>query len=152
LGWLPIKTRERLPFKDWRFTTNFAYMEAKYKNDPRNSGLRLAWVPRKITNMELAYTPQIGLGGRVTFRYEDDMLYSDSRSGPWRAPSKAYLDTQLSYKINEKYKILFDAKNIIGKSYEGYAYGKDSYGDYLVNWLNPRAFYLTFVMNWDAKE
>ncbi|MDR1578308.1 MAG: TonB-dependent receptor [Deltaproteobacteria bacterium] len=160
------------PVKDWRFTANYAYMEAKYKNfvDGRTdwSGYRLPWTPRHILNMEVAYAPKLGLGGRVTFRHEADMMYADTpltytdgtpitqrgvQVRPWKAPEKNYLDVQLSYKFNEKYKVMFDVKNVIGKTYEGYAYGREwDTGDYVTNWLNPRAFYLTLVMNWDAKE
>jgi iron complex outermembrane receptor protein len=170
------------PFKDWRFSANYAYMEAKYKDLVERSlldslrsrdmsGYRLPWTPRHILNMEIAYAPKLGLGGRVTFRHEADMMYADSpltytdgtpilspggvQIRPWKAPDKNYLDIQLSYKFNEKYKILFDVKNVIGKSYEGYAYVNDrdkGTVDYLTNWVNPRAFYLTLVMNWDAKE
>jgi iron complex outermembrane receptor protein len=159
------------PAKNWRVTGNFAYMEAKYdkmmSGQQDMAGYRLPWVPRKITNLEVAYAPETGLGGRVTFRWEADMLYQDYpktltngqpnlsygvQQKPWKAPDKGSLDIQLSYIFNEKYKLIFDAKNIVGKAYEGYAYGMEwNTGDYLVNYTNPRAFYLTFQINTDAK-
>jgi iron complex outermembrane receptor protein len=160
------------PAKNWRITGNFAYMEAKY--DKHLIGLqdmanhRLAWVPRKITNIEISYAPELGLGGRLSLRHEADMLYQDYPrtltngqlnlsngvlQKPWKAPDKTFLDLQLSYTFNETIKLLLDAKNIIGNSYEGYAYGKNfSNGDYLVNYLNPRAFYLTLIINTDVKK
>ncbi|MDR1083402.1 MAG: TonB-dependent receptor [Deltaproteobacteria bacterium] len=163
---------QAVPYKDWRVTANYAYSEAEYDKFINGrmdmSDHRLPFVPRQITNLEVAYAPQTGLGGRINFRWEADMLYQDSplvyTDGtriplasadylPFRAPDKGSLDIQFSYKFNEKYKILFDAKNIVGKSYEGYAYGKQwDTGDYSVNYTNPRAFYVTFIMNWDAKE
>jgi outer membrane receptor protein involved in Fe transport len=163
---------QAVPAKDWRIMGNFAYMEAKYDKHESGGadfhGYRLPWVPRTITNLEVAYEPELGFGGRLTFRYEADMLYEDNprklkngnpnlssgvQKKPWKAPDKGMLDIQLSYKFNDTFKLLFDAKNIVGKAYEGYAYGMEwNTGDYLVNYTNPRAFYLTLQMNWDPKK
>jgi iron complex outermembrane receptor protein len=164
---------QAVPTKDWSITANYAYMEAKYKEFMNGNinlaGYRLPFVPRQITNVEVAYGPETGFGGRLSFRWESGMLFRDTpltlangqpnttalgnQITPFKASDRGSLDFQLSYTFNEKYKVLFDAKNIIGKSYEGYAYGKSwDTGDYITNYTNPRAFYLTFMMNWDAKE
>jgi iron complex outermembrane receptor protein len=161
------------PRKDWRLTANYSYMEAKYDNffsgQQDLAGYRLPWTPRKIANFEIAYAPETGFGARVTLRWEADMLYQDAplklRNGqpnldangfqikPFRAPDKTFLDAQISYRFNENIRLLFDVKNIIGKAYEGYAYGKNwGTGDYMTNYSNPRAFYLSLQMNWDHKN
>jgi outer membrane receptor protein involved in Fe transport len=161
-----------VPVKDWTISANFAYIEAKYKKfiqgQQNLAGYRLPWTPRKIGNFEVAYAPETGLGGRISFRWESDALFQDAKltliNGqpnlqrgvqvrPFKAPDKYYLDLQLSYAFNENIKLIFDATNVIGKAYEGYAYGKEwDTGDYVTNFANPRAFYLTLKMNWDAKE
>jgi outer membrane receptor protein involved in Fe transport len=159
------------PLQDLSFSGHYAYMENKFDDFKIDgvdfSGYRLPFAPRQITNLEIAYAPKLGFGGRISYRWEKDMLYTDNprtkmdgtpyligggQAKPFKAPDKTFLDLQLNYTFNETYKLLFDVKNVIGKSYEGYAYGKDYVtGDYLVNYLDGRAFYLTFIANWDVK-
>jgi iron complex outermembrane receptor protein len=157
-----------MPARNFRIRGNYAYLDAKYINyrtaTVNYNDARLTFAPRHVANLELAYAHPSGFAGRLTYRLERDNIHAlapsrlvngDPNPNTYvlKAPDIDLIDLQLSYKFNDNYKLLFDVKNLTDKHYRGYAYGWEAAtGDFLTVWRNPRAFYLTFQMNWDAKE
>jgi iron complex outermembrane receptor protein len=156
------------PFDNFRVRGNYAYLDAKTVDritatlDYRGS--RMPFSPRHIANLEISYAHPKGIGGRASVRVEQNSLYSDG--APWlvsgapnpnysnfKAPNITLVDLQFYYKFNDNYRVTLDVKNLMDKHYQGYAYGYvAATGDYLTVYRNPRAYYLTLQMNWDAKK
>jgi outer membrane receptor protein involved in Fe transport len=157
---------EAIPNAEWRFRANYAYLDATYKKREASTasgvrvdyaGKRIPLAPKHIANFEAAYANPNGFGARVSLRFERDAwlvdYYAASPKKPWLAQNKTLVDLQLSYKINDNYKILFDVKNLLNKKYEGYVSSyQATTGDYYSTFRNPLAIYLTIQMNWDEKK
>ncbi|MDR1043925.1 MAG: TonB-dependent receptor [Candidatus Adiutrix sp.] len=157
------------PARDWTLKANYSYIDAKQKVNGTaavdNSGRRITAVPRHISNAELSYEPEEGLGGRVSFRWEADSLLRDPpptlRDGtpnlsggyqqtPYKAQDKGTLDMQLSYRFNANYKVVLDVLNVLDKEYYG-SQGAPAYGtgDFTYSIQPPRTFYVGLEMNWE---
>ncbi|MDR1921006.1 MAG: TonB-dependent receptor [Candidatus Adiutrix sp.] len=166
------------PWENWRLTGNYTYQDAKTTRGGSaavsTNGRRLTNIPRHISNLELAYAPTEGLGGRVSFRWEADALLrdpspvrrdgtpnytygptgaSDLVSAPYKAQDKGTLDMQLSYRFNENYRLVLDVLNVLDKEYYGSqgapAYNLAGIYDFTYSIQPPRTFYLGLEMNWD---
>jgi iron complex outermembrane receptor protein len=156
------------------FKANYAFTDAKYDkyfsgnaaNYSDYRGLRLANVPRQIANLELSYSPPIGFGGRLSWRYEGDSYLRNVPShnvlgvpiagatpARIKAQNKDVVDLQLNYKFNDNYRVVLDVINLFDKE----LYGSEGYPDPTRNGHNdftyslrpPRTFYLGLEMNWD---
>jgi outer membrane receptor protein involved in Fe transport len=154
-----------IPIKNWSLRANYTYQDAKYKvyisNGVDFKGHRLLNVPRHITNAEITYAPEEGLGGRLTYRWEADALVRDNpfvradgtanpSGGSFKRQDFGTLDLQLSYKISEKYKITLDIINVLDKHYMGSQGAPDmATGVYTVTWQPPLTAYLGLDINWD---
>jgi outer membrane receptor protein involved in Fe transport len=119
--------------------------------------------PRLTTNLELAYAPPQGFGGRSSFHWEAYNYVRDipavqangqpATTLPTRVKSQdlGSLDLQLSYRFNDTYKVVFDVTNVLDKKYLGNGAGSWAQGNYDFTFSPrpPRAFYLGLQMNWD---
>jgi iron complex outermembrane receptor protein len=152
------------PFEFFKISGNYTYQIAKYKSYRTNTdiydGMRMTGVPKTIVNLEAAYDPITGFGGRLRYRYEGENL---SRNLPafringlantlpvWAIPNKWYFDVQLNYRFNEKYKLFLDVTNVF--DHDNYQPGWQSANNsnvYTEAWGNPRQFYLGLDVNWE---
>jgi iron complex outermembrane receptor protein len=151
------------PIDYFKISGNYAYQIAKYKKNETNNdilnGLRMTGVPKHIFNLEAAYEPETGLGGRLNYRYEGDNL---SRNVPayrkngtpnynnsWASPDKWYFDMQINYRFNEKYKLYLDVTNVFDHdNYQPGAISTPGQINYSESWGNPRAVYLGLDIDW----
>jgi iron complex outermembrane receptor protein len=164
------------PVTDVRFRANYAYTDARIKygfNTRYNNeivstkGTRITEVPRHITNLELAYEPPDGFGGRINFRWEANAVLRDPpqktvngtrilSSGvpvsPFKRQDNGTLDVQLNYRFNDNYRIVVDVINVLDKKYYG-SQGSPSYvnGDFTYSYQPPLTVYVGLEMNWDKK-
>jgi outer membrane receptor protein involved in Fe transport len=157
------------PFQDWNIRANYAYTEAKYTDYKSGGydydGRRITAVPRQILNLEIAYAPEEGFGGRASLRWEADAMNADQPSikmdgtpnpnpfNTYKSQDKGTIDLQLNYRFNDSYKIVLDVLNVLDKDYYGYQ-GTPNYqysNDYTYSFRPPRTIYLGLEMNWDAK-
>lgn len=158
------------PYEFWSLSGHYTYQDAKYKNRVSGntaanamdySGLRLPFVPRHITNLELAYAPDEGLGGRASFRWEADSMYVDdpavringtantNHTIKKAAQDRGALDLQLNYKFNDEYKLTFDVLNVTDRRNLGHVSGLNATtGDYSYNIQPGRTFYVGMEINW----
>ncbi|MDR1111757.1 MAG: TonB-dependent receptor [Deltaproteobacteria bacterium] len=144
---------------------NYTYQIAKYRSSRTQNdildGYRMTGVPKTIVNLEVAYEPVTGLGGRLKYRFEGDNLArnlpefringTSNYNNQWVSPDKWYFDVQLNYRFNDKYKLFLDITNLF--DHDNYqpgaitsAAGQNSYSE---SWGNPRAFYLGMDINWE---
>jgi outer membrane receptor protein involved in Fe transport len=150
------------PFEFWTLTGNYTYQRAKYKSyaDANNilDGHRLTSVPTHITNLELAYAPEEGFGGRLNYRWEADSMGRDlptyNKTGgknlePFKLQDKGTVDFQLSYKFNEKYKVTLDVLNLMDKDFYGSQGAPSATGDFSYSIQPPRTVYLGLDVNWE---
>ena len=155
------------PWKDWTFSGNYTYQTAKYKSHANGtynlSGRRMTRVPRHITNLELAYAPEEGLGGRLSFNWNADALANDNppvkldgtlnTAPPMKTQDYGSLDLQLSYKFNEHYRLVMDATNLLNKDYTSsgaYSWVTNDpshpEGYYVTGWMKPLTVYFGLEM------
>ena len=154
------------PWEFWTLSANHTWQEAKYRKYSSAAyvldGMRMTGVPRQVANLELAYAPDQGLGGRVKFRYEDGGLLANNpgvlASGApnpdanrrYEGRDKTSLDLRLSYKFNERYKLTLDVLNVTNRENFG-SQGTPNYltGDYTYSLQPPRTVYLGLDINWE---
>jgi iron complex outermembrane receptor protein len=160
------------PIQDWYLKANYALMDAKYKSFSQSSGgsqlkldgYRMPNIPKHIVNLELGYAPTgPGFAGRLSLRYEGENYFRSTPSRlengavnpttPYvaKVKDKTLLDAQLSYRFNDNYKLILDVNNVFDKKYFYFSTWPTAPGaDYRYAPYNPRTFYLTLSMNWDA--
>ena len=98
------------------------------------------------------------MGGRLSFRWEADNLAENEPAtafGPGSRIKKqdfGSLDAQLSYIINENYRIRLDVTNLLDKKYFGMWGVPNAYGDFTYSPQPPLSVYLGLEMNWDKRD
>jgi iron complex outermembrane receptor protein len=164
------------PWESWSLTANYTYQKAVYKEMIGNldewwnysaglaydyAGRRMAFVPKHIANLKLAYAPDQGFGGRLNFRWEADIMLKDQPAyaldgSPYpynnrqsKGQNQGALDLQLSYKFDEKYKLFLDVLNLTDRRNYGFQGATADNGYYSYSIQPPRTFYLGLDVNWD---
>ena len=148
------------PWDDWLLHLDYTYQDAKYKKhfDPRSGqdmkDRRIPNVPRHITNAELSFEPETGLGGRIRYSwYADFIVYDDPRYGEWKGRDYGSLDLQASYRVNETMRITLDVLNVLDKDSEAWTAdhtptgANAGYYTYAPN--PPLTVYLGLELDWD---
>jgi outer membrane receptor protein involved in Fe transport len=155
---------------------NYAYTDAHYDfyqtGGMNYNGRRVGMVPRHLGNLELEYRQpgDSGFGARIGLRIEHDMIFYDeppvmangapnlNNDGglrkPFRGDDITLVDLQFSYRFNEHSRLVLDVNNVFDKVYQGYNYlpaRTVPTGDGLTSWRPPRAFFLTYQINYDQK-
>ncbi|HBT96917.1 MAG TPA: hypothetical protein DEB25_04410 [Desulfobulbaceae bacterium] len=140
---------------DWSVKGDYTYQEAEYRTyfseTMDMSGRRLTNVPTHIANAELAYAPPVGLGGWLKLRYEGGAVLRDQPSGvnaQYDAQNKTTVDAQLSWRFNDRYKLMLDVTNIFDEENYGNQGVPDENGFFTYSMQRPRAIFLTLDMNW----
>ncbi|MDR3038823.1 MAG: TonB-dependent receptor, partial [Candidatus Adiutrix sp.] len=157
------------PFDFWTLSANHTWQIAEYKKNANSQflldGYKMTGVPDSITNLELAYAPDYGLGGRLNFRYEAGELLRNNpavtrlgaaNTDPYRyyeAPDKTSLDLQLSYKFDDSYKLTVDVMNVLNRENYG-SVGAPSVSnlgitDYTYSIQPPLTVYVSLGINWN---
>jgi iron complex outermembrane receptor protein len=140
---------------DWRFHLDYSYQDAKYKKWAASgldmAGRRLTAVPRHITNLELNYEPEEGLGGRARFSWNADRVLRDQPgTAPVYGQDYGTLDLQLNYRFNEQYLVTLDVKNALDKEYYGsQGVYSPANGYFTYSPQNPLTVYVGLEINWD---
>jgi len=136
------------PLEHLTLATDYTYQVAEYKKNPANpdlEGRRFRRVPKHVLNLEAAYAPPEGMGGRASFNWNADIV------GETTPPYRHYddygtLDLQANYRFNEKYKINLDVTNALdSRPKRGLPKADGSNGPYYTYWpTSPREFFITF--------
>ncbi|MDR1677424.1 MAG: TonB-dependent receptor [Deltaproteobacteria bacterium] len=157
--------------QNWRAMLNYTYQEAKYKNTnrffslnntPVDYNLDGRWIddtPRHIFNALLAYQPESGLGGRLSFWWYGHMVRNDFpieqlmiANRPdynLKKPPTTSLDLQLNWSFNETYKLTLDVMNLFDHRNYGFAAPTPMpAGGYVYSLQPPRTVYLGLEANW----
>jgi iron complex outermembrane receptor protein len=149
------------PWASWLIHLDYTYQTAKWKEANMGgidvSGRRLEEVPRHITNIEVAYNPPQGLGGRINFNWNADFMVRDygyiapvERVKNPVGQDYGRLDVQLNYKFNEKFQLVLDVLNILDKDYIAYqSPARNSVPTFTYSPLNPLTVYLGLNINLD---
>jgi iron complex outermembrane receptor protein len=157
--------------QNWRFLANYTYQTAEYRNTFRTQrlsgqdlvmdmdGRRLDDTPRHIANAKLAYEPESGLGGWLSFWWYGDMVRNDfparelerANRPDYRLakPDTASLDLRLDYRFNENYRLTLDVLNVLDRRNIGFAAPTPTNNvGYVYSLQNPRVFYLGLEADW----
>ena len=122
---------------------DYAYVDATSDNGV-NAGKTIVGVPENIYNAEAGYDPPTGLGGRLTYHYEDGYFLDDDNL--YTSDSWNRLDAQICYRFgaNARYIAALDVVNLLDNKYADYTSGTTSkiYSTGL-----PLSVYLTFTMD-----
>ncbi|MDR2459526.1 MAG: TonB-dependent receptor [Deltaproteobacteria bacterium] len=157
-----------VPYQNWRIDANYTYQVAKYREhiSGRNNlaGRRITSMPRHVSNIEVAYQPPLGFGGRLSFNWNADSLSSDNppftidgqvnNRNTIKTQDYGSLDLQLSYKFSDRYRLFLDGLNILNKKYTSsgvmnWVTDPNHPGGYFVSgWMQPLTVYLGFEGNW----
>jgi iron complex outermembrane receptor protein len=127
---------------------DYAYVDAKYDKYTMNgvdyAGKTLRGVPENIYNAEAGYEPPTGLGGRLTYHYEDGYFLDDDNL--YTSDSWDRVDAQVSYRFGSKaqYLAALNVVNLLDKKYADYTSGTTSktYSPGL-----PLSVYATFMID-----
>ncbi len=151
------------PWKDWTFHADYTYQTAQYKKYRENGfvldGRHISSIPRHITNLEMAYEPETGFGGRVSYNwnshaYTNDYPATDINGRPGTRKAKKLqdygsLDLSLNYRFDEHRRLVLDATNILDKDYT--SSGNTTWitndpshpeGYFVTGWMKPLTVYL----------
>jgi outer membrane receptor protein involved in Fe transport len=156
------------PLDNLYLSANYSYIIPKWdKRIDKDLNFKdhfIADLYQHMLNLEVGYAPPAGFGGRLSYHLESggytlDIPSVDINGVPVDGPHKAKLqkfdtlDLQLSYRFNDKYRLVFDVTNLLNKKYYGTGYKDYSYTppgeDFLYTPRPPRLFYLTLEVNWD---
>jgi iron complex outermembrane receptor protein len=109
---------------------DYAYVDATYDKYASNgvdyAGKTLQSVPENIYNAEVGYAPPTGLGGRLTYHFEDG-YYLDA-DNLYTSDSWDRVDAQVSFRFGSKaqYTAALDVVNLLDKKYADYTSGTTS--------------------------
>ncbi|MFW9997291.1 MAG: TonB-dependent receptor [Candidatus Odinarchaeota archaeon] len=122
---------------------DYAYVDATSDNGVY-AGKTVRGVPENIYNAEVGYDPPTGLGGRLTYHYEDGYYLDDDNL--YTSDSWDRLDAQVSYRFggNARYLAALDVVNLLDNKYADYTSG-DTAKKYSPGL--PLSVYLTFSMD-----
>jgi iron complex outermembrane receptor protein len=129
---------------------DYAYVDATSDNGV-NAGKTLRGVPENIYNAEVGYNPPTGLGGRLTYHYEDGYYLEDVNV--FTSDSWDRLDAQVSYRFgsNARYLAALDVVNLLDKKYADYTSGTPDYehGTIAKTYSPglPLSVYMTFMID-----
>ena len=113
------------PVEHLTLAANYTYQEAEYKkrpDAPELEGRRFTGIPRHIFNLEAAYAPPKGLGGRAVFNWNADIVGRDDPRpytanpnirNPYKSEDYGTLDLQVNYRFNDRYKLSLDVTNVL---------------------------------------
>ena len=130
------------------FRADYAYADVQYDQYVLGgvdySGKTLRSVPENIYNAEVGFDPPAGLGGRLSYHYEDGYFLDDANlytSDGWDR-----VDAQLTYRFGAagQYLAALDVVNLLDKKYADYT-GGDT--DKTYSPALPLSAYLTFRMD-----
>jgi len=131
-----------------RLHLDYAYLTTEYLNYTSGGvtydGNELPNVPHNILNAEVAWEPTVGLGGRVSLRYQSDWYIATDNQ--IEADAFEVVNAQVFYKFNKRYKLALDVINVFDKKYSeylGYTNGELTYAP-----ADPLSFYLTLTIDW----
>lgn len=141
------------PLEHLTLAADYTYQQAEYKKRPDRpdlEGRRFTGVPQHIFNIEAAYAPPEGLGGRASFNWNANIAgYDDPRpsgvnpniKGLYLYEDYGTLDLQVNYRFNDKYKLNLDVTNVLDDRPQN---GIPNDRGNLLYWPQaPRAVYLT---------
>jgi outer membrane receptor protein involved in Fe transport len=138
-----------MPLDYLLFSLDYTYLDARTRKGNVASGptdgLRLTNSPRHLTSLQVSYAPPEGFGGFLKFHWTADWLSTSTPIATVKQTDRGYLDGQLSYRFNEKYKVRFDLTNILDQKFEQYNPDNTS----TINPMPPRLFYLSFEVNYN---
>ncbi len=136
------------PWKHVRLHLDYAYIDARYTDyfdgTAQRDGNRLTSVPENVFNAELSYEPELGLGGRLRYRWVSD--WNVDAANTIKADGFQTVDAQVSYRFDKRYRLALDIINLFDATYSeyvGYANNEKIYapGD-------PLSAYLTLTIDW----
>lgn len=136
------------PWKHVRLHLDYAYIDARYTDyfdgTAQRDGNRLTSVPENVFNAELSYEPELGLGGRLRYRWVSD--WNVDAANTIKADGFQTVDAQISYRFDKRYRLTLDIINLFDATYAEYvAYANDEKtyapGD-------PLSAYLTLTIDW----
>jgi iron complex outermembrane receptor protein len=149
-------TREGIEVTLDAYALNYGYLHADYGYTDATyddyvtssggdlSGKTLRSVPENIFNIEIGYSPQKGMGGRVRYHYEDGYFLDDANL--FESDSWDRLDAQISYRFGNSanYLLALDIVNVFDEKYADYTSGttNQTFSPGL-----PFSAYLTFVID-----
>lgn len=136
------------PIKHLRLHMDYAYINAEYldftDNGVSRNGNRLSGVPEHVINLEAAYEPGKGFGGKLGYRYVSDWFLDSANS--MTADSFHVVDAQVSYRFNRRYSLALDVVNLLDEKfaeYVGFTNGEKTYAP-----TDPLSAYLTLTIDW----
>lgn len=128
-----------------RLRADYSYLDTEYLNfvqgTQRFDGNTLPRAPRHIVNASATYEPMVGFGARLGFRYQSDW-YLDA-DNILEASGYLTANAQVSYRFDQRYRILLDIENLFDKKYAEYVAFTNSVKTYAP--AQERAAYLTLV-------
>lgn len=136
------------PFKHVRLHLDYAYLDTEYlkfvDSGKDRAGNRLAGVPQHVFNAEIGYQPDLGLGGRINYRYVTDWWVDAANT--IKADAFYSCNAQVSYRFDKRYKLALDVINVFDNKYSeyaGFANGEKTYAP-----ADPLSAYLTLTIDW----
>jgi iron complex outermembrane receptor protein len=130
------------------FHADYGYVDANYDQYVSSgvslNGKKLRGIPENIYNAEIGYRPNIGLGGKLRYHYEEGYYLDDANI--FKSESWDRLDAQITYRFGHKteYLIALDIINVLDEKYADYTSGttEKKYSPSL-----PLSAYLSFNVN-----
>ena len=127
---------------------DYGYVDAtydRYESDGVDlSGKTLRSVPQDNFNVEIGYQPPSGIGGRLSYHYEDSYYLDDANL--FMSESINRVDAQVSYRFgtSAQYMLALDVVNLLDEKYADYTSGttNKTYSPAL-----PLSVYATFVVD-----
>ena len=127
---------------------DYGYVDATYDSYESNgvdlSGKTLRSVPQDNFNAEIGYQPPSGIGGRLSYHYEDGYYLDDANL--FMSDSINRVDAQVSYRFgtSTQYMLALDVVNLFDEKYADYTSGttNKTYSPAL-----PLSVYATFTVD-----
>ena len=127
---------------------DYGYVDAQYDRYESGgvdlSGKTVRSVPQDTFNLEIGYQPPSGVGGRLSYHYEDGYYLDDANlfmSDSWNR-----VDAQVSYRfgIATHYMLALDIVNLLDEKYADYTSGTT---DKTYSPALPLSAYVTFTLD-----
>jgi iron complex outermembrane receptor protein len=128
---------------------DYGYVDATYDQSKSDAGVDLSGktvvsVPKDTYNVEIGYQPPSGIGGYISYHYEDGYYLDDANL--FMSDSINRVDAQVSYRFGTttQYMLALDIVNLLDEKYADYTSGTT---DKTYSPALPLSAYITFTLD-----